>query len=89
MEKDPIKKIEEMVREMHDGAGRYTQPVLKRYPLLFTLLFTLGLAGTLHGFELITDNIALFRNHPTVLMGIGIFVLIFTGTLYKALGKHE
>jgi hypothetical protein len=89
MEKDPIKRIEDMVRDMHDGAGKYTQPVLKRYPLLFAFLLTFSFAAILHGFELWADQIEIFEKYPSILISIGIVALFLTGTLYKVLRKGE
>lgn len=89
MEKDPIQRIEQMVKEMHDGAGKYTQPVLKRYPLLFAFLLTFSIAAILHGFELFADQIEFFEKHPTALIMIGVVALLFTGTLYKSLEKAK
>ncbi len=85
MEKDPLKKIEDLVQEMHDRTGEYTQPVLKRYPLLFAFLITLSVAAFLHGFEIWADQIELFEKHPFALMASGVIILALTGTLYKAL----
>jgi hypothetical protein len=89
IETDPIRRIEEMVRDIHDGAGKYTQPVLKRYPLLFAFLLTFSLAAILHGFELFADQIEIFQKHPTLLVSIGILTLLVTGALYKSLGRHK
>ena len=89
IEKEKIKKIEDIAREVHDLAGRKTQPVLSRYPLLFAFLLTFSIAAILHGFELWADSIALFTEHPTILMLIGIIVLGLTGTLYKSLQKLD
>lgn len=88
-EKDPIVKIEKMVREMHDRAGEYAKPVLRRYPLLFAFLLTFSVAAILHGFELWADDVELFHKHPSSLMLIGVVALLLTGTLYKALKKME
>ncbi len=85
MEKDPILEIERLVKKIHDEAGRYTKPVLNRYPLLFAFLLTFSLAAILHGFELLTDEMPLFREKPWLLMVIGVVMLFFTGTLYKLL----
>ncbi len=82
---DPIKKAEEIVKNVHDEAGKYTRPVLRRYPLIFSFLIVFGVAAILHGFELWADHINLFEEHPTYLMLIGILILLFTGTLYKSL----
>jgi hypothetical protein len=84
---DPIERVEKMVRDMHDRAGNYTQPVLRRYPLLFAFLLVFSVAAILHGFEIWADQIQMFHDHPTVLMLIGAVLLLATGTLYKALKK--
>ncbi len=89
IEKDPIKKIEDLARNIHDKAGQHTQPVLSRYPLLFAFLLTFSAAALFHGFELWADSIPLFHDHPTVLMLIGAVILGLTGTLYKSLNKLD
>lgn len=86
-EKDPIQEIERLIKEMHDGAGRYTRPVLKRYPLLFAFFLTFSIAAILHGFELFTDEMPIFHEHPWLLVAIGSVSLFLTGTLYKLLEK--
>ena len=87
MERDPVKKFEDTAREIHDTAGKYTQPVLKRYPLLFAFLLTFSAAAILHGFELFTDEFEIFHTHPSLLMIFGIIALMLTGTLYRTLQK--
>lgn len=89
MEKDPILEIEKMIKGLHDEAGRYTKPVLQRYPLLFAFLLTFSLAAVLHGFDLLTDDMPIFREHPSLLIGIGTLALLLTGTLYKLLENEK
>lgn len=60
--------------------------VFQRFPLLFTLLGTFGLVATFHGFERVMDQVGL-SNQPFVLLGVGLGILVFTGTLYKKLGE--
>ncbi len=78
-----------MVRKIHDGAGRYTQPILQRYPLLFSLLIFFGVAATLDGFRMMTEDMILFREHPAYLFSLGLLVLLLTGMLYGVLGKKQ
>ncbi len=85
MENDPIREIERLVREMHDTAGKYTKPVLNRYPLLFAFFLTFSIAAILHGFELLTDEMLVFHEYPWLLIILGSFALFITGTLYKKL----
>jgi hypothetical protein len=87
--KDPIERIETMVRGIHDQAEQYTQPVRKRYPLLFAFLFTFSVAAIFQGFEIFANQVAFFERHPFSLMGIGIVMLFLTGSLYKALQKND
>ena len=89
MQKDPIQQVEEVVKEVHDSAKKYTEPVLKRYPLLFAFLIVFSIAAILDGFRLFTEEIPLFREHPTVLIIIGVLALLFTGKLYKSLEKMK
>ncbi len=84
---DPIQQVEKVVRGVHDEAGKYTRPVLQRYPLLFSFLLVFSIAAILHGFEMWADSINLFEKHPSYLILIGIVALLLTGTLYKSLKK--
>lgn len=86
---DPIHHAEKVLKEAHKTAGKYTQPVLRRYPLLFAFTITFSVAAVLHGFELWADQIEFFHTHPSALIWIGIISLFLTGTLYKALGHAK
>lgn len=88
-QKDPIQEIERIIKEFHDGAGKYTKPVLRRYPLIFAFLLTFSVASILHGFELFTDKMPVFRENPWLLIIIGVVALFLTGTLYKLLEKDR
>lgn len=85
--KDPLQKVEEMVKNIHDSAGKYTQPVLHRYPLLFAFLIIFSVSAIMHGFSDFISEFEYFTLHPGVLMFIGILVLILTGKLYRWLEK--
>lgn len=89
MELDPIKKFEDFARNMHDHVGRHTEPVLKRYPLVFAFLLTFSAAAIIHGFELFVDQFEIFNSYPSLLISIGIIALAITGTLYKVLQKID
>ena len=86
---DPIKKAENLVREVHNEAGKYTKPVLKRYPLLFSFLLIFSTVAILDGFRMWSEQIEIFEKHPTLLITIGLFSLLFTGTLYESLDKMK
>jgi uncharacterized membrane protein len=86
---DPIQKFEQVVKGAHDGAGKYTKPVLQRYPLLFSFLIVFSAAAFMHGFEMWAEQIGLFKEKPIYLMLIGLILLFLTGTLYKSLKKMK
>lgn len=86
-EPDLIGRVESLAREVHDLASRHTRPALARYPLTFAFLLAFSLAAIVHGFELLTDSIPLFRENPLVLMGAGVLGLLITGSLYKSLTR--
>ncbi|MBI5134222.1 MAG: hypothetical protein HZA81_02435 [Candidatus Taylorbacteria bacterium] len=89
MEKDPIKRIEDMVKDIHDRAGSITQPVLRRYPLVFAFLLTFSVAAFSKGFSETVGEIPIVDEHPWILFIAGALALGLTGTLYKALQKID
>lgn len=62
------------------------ETIAGRYPLTFALVGTFGLVSTFYGFEKIIDSIALFVNHPWILLVIGITTLSITGLALRKLG---
>jgi len=84
---DPIEQIDKTVRQAQEVAGKYTQPVLRRYPLLFAFLLAFGTAAIFTGFHLWAETVPLFENDPVILILFGVIVLFLTGTLYKTLNK--
>jgi hypothetical protein len=87
--KDPIQQVEKLVRETHDSVGKFTQPAVKRYPLLFAFFLTFSVAAIIHGFDIVIDEVEVFHSHPFLLIGIGALALFLTGTLYKLLEKNR
>ena len=84
-ETDPLRKIEQMVEELHTHAGKYTTPVRKRYPLLFASLLTISATAIFQGLEIIIQSSPILREHPVVLIMGGFGLLLITGGLYRAL----
>lgn len=87
--KDPIQQVEEIVKGLNDGAGKYTEPILQRYPLLFAFLLTFGLSAIVEGLRFFFEEIPFFKENPFILILIGVIILLLTGTLYKKLAKNE
>ena len=84
---DPIKKLEEVVKDVHDTAGKYTEPVLRRYPMLFAFLIVFSTAAIFTGFEFLMGQVPLSREKPIILITLGILTLFLTGKLFKFLEK--
>lgn len=61
------------------------ESLLKRFPILFSLLVTFGVATTFLGFEQLVSRIPVLYDHPMLMLSIGVGVLVVTGTLYKKL----
>ncbi|MBI2589097.1 hypothetical protein HYW35_02760 [Candidatus Saccharibacteria bacterium] len=81
---DP-KTVVEAPKPVVDKLAQHRDSAFGRFPLLFTLLGAFGLVATFYGFERIIDKITFFANHPFLLLGAGLLLLILTGSLYKKL----
>jgi hypothetical protein len=56
-----------------------------RYPTLFSLLATFGVATTFLGFEQLLLSSQLLQQYPLLIFSLGVSILALTGTLYKKL----
>jgi hypothetical protein len=74
-----------------DGVDSYISPiretVLKRYPLLFSLLVISGAVTTLLGFEYVLHSYGILATYPWMVFFVGVAILSFTGGLYNSLSK--
>ena len=87
--KDLLEKVEDAAKTLDTHVKRGGAPVFKKYPLTFTLLSLTGFSLVLYGFENIFNKIDFFREHPFVVLFIGLLILLLTGTLYKWLQNRE
>ncbi len=87
--KQPLNYVEGVVSKASHNIDGYIAPirtsVLTRFPIVFSLLTTFGVATTFLGFEKIVSNIAFLDQHPFLMLILGISILAATGTLYKKL----
>lgn len=86
---DPVEEAEKVVRDLNETAGRYTRPILRRYPFLFAFLITFGVAAILDGLRFFFEKFEFLKENPFVLISIGVVILLLTGTLYKKLEKSD
>jgi len=88
-----IDQLEERVYEfmhdvpqaVHNVFKRHRRTAFERHPFLFSTLGLFGLVATWQGFEDIIERIEFLRTYPSVLLGVGLLVLLFTGRLYRHL----
>jgi protein-S-isoprenylcysteine O-methyltransferase Ste14 len=81
-----VQKIE---RQIDKSAQPIRQSVFSRFPILFTLATTFGVAATFFGFERMLQEISFLNNRPWLILLLGILVLSVTGTLYKVLSANK
>jgi protein-S-isoprenylcysteine O-methyltransferase Ste14 len=60
--------------------------VWRRHPMLFAVLVTIGGTATFTGIEQLLLSVEFLRSHPVVILGLGMLLLLITGTVYKKLG---
>lgn len=90
---DPLVTTGETIDMMLDNAMSSTEKVIRpyqrtafrRFPVLFTLLTTFGVASVFFGFERFIMEIEWLNDRPLLILGMGLLVLALTGTLYKRL----
>jgi hypothetical protein len=84
-----LDKTDEVSSQVNRTFNQYVEPVrssvLKRFPVLFSLLVVFGVATTYFAFEKILSQYEILNRHPWLILIIGISTLAFTGRLYKKL----
>lgn len=84
-----VETVEGVVAELQDSVDRELQPIrksiLKRFPTLFLLAVTFGVALVFYSIEVIFSQSEFISTHPWLSLGIGLAILIATGTLYRKL----
>ncbi len=84
-----IDTIDTATGEANTVVNNYIRPVresiLKRFPVLFSLLGAFGLTATFLGIENSILKYELFIKYPELILLIGVIILVFTGRLYMKL----
>lgn len=87
--KDIISKSEERLKSMHAEVERRVDPIRQnafaRFPMLFTLLVTFGVAAVFFGFESLIAKSVWLTNNPLAIIALGVLVLYGTGKLFHKL----
>ena len=84
-----LDKTDVVSGQVNNTFNQYVAPVrtsvLKRFPVLFSLLVVFGLTTTYYAFEKILSQYEVLNRYPWLLLIIGLSILAFTGRLYKKL----
>lgn len=80
-----IKHLEKMGESVSGKFTHVRDSAFARFPIVFVMLSSFGLVATFYGFEKMIDSIALFNEHPSMILLVGVITLILTGALYKKL----
>lgn len=74
--REAAKRIDAVVEPGRSGFAR-------RYPTVFSMLVTFGVAATFLGFEQLLLAFDILERYPLLIFMLGIGILALTGTLYK------
>ncbi len=83
---ETIKAVANTEKELEKVVAPVRKKVIKKHPVLFLMLVTLGFTATISGMEQLLFQIDFLQNQPIVVLIIGLVLLLLTGTLYKKLG---
>lgn len=70
---------EKIISLLHEEQRRAKE----QFPLVYALLATFGLVATITGFSKLIDKTEFLKEHPAILIVIGVTVLIITGAVYN------
>lgn len=87
--KDPVEKLEKQIENINKVNEERSKSILRKYPIIFSLLITFALVCILYGFELILSKIDFVTNNPWILVILGLTILISTGGAYKILDRRN
>ncbi len=73
------------VKKVNSYVAPVRKTIFQRFPVLFGLLVTTGVAWVILGIELIILKYNFFDSHPELILFVGVCILAFTGKLYTKL----
>jgi predicted tellurium resistance membrane protein TerC len=82
-----LKEIEDVALKSETVLRAEVRPIrkllIKRFPVMFLLLVTVGFVSVSFGIEEIMHRYHFFSNHPFLVLAFGLLLLIVTGAAYK------
>ena len=82
---ETIHKLDDLKHKIGDSVLHTRNTAFNRFPILFILLSTFGVAATFLGAERLIDKIPYLYDNPILIFTTGIVTLTLTGALYKKL----
>jgi len=86
---EAVAAVESLLDEVKNDVEKQIAPVrksiLKRFPTLFLLAVTFGFSLVIYSIEVILAKSGFVFDHPWISLGIGVGILVITGTLYRKL----
>lgn len=80
--------MHDVPESVHEVFKRHRRTAFERHPFLFSTLGLFGLVATWQGFDDIVErHLHIFDTYPSLLLGIGLLILLFTGRLYRHLDQ--
>lgn len=79
--------MHDIPESVHEVFKQHRRTAFERHPFLFSTLGLFGLVATWQGFDDIVERIDFLDAYPSVLLGAGLLILLFTGRLYRHLDQ--
>lgn len=87
LESRVLEFMHDVPESVHEVFKRHRRTAFERHPFMFSTLGLFGLVATWQGFDDIIEEVQFFNAYPSVLLGIGLVILLFTGRLYRHLDQ--
>lgn len=85
-----LKGVDQSLETTYKNTSQLLDPLrrsaFRRFPTLFILLTTFGVATTFYAFERLIAKWTYVFDRPWLILLIGVAALVLTGKLYKKLG---
>lgn len=85
-----IDGVDAAITQLEQRLEAQLQPVRRglsrRFPTLFLFAITFGVTATFFGIEQLLLQFTVLREYPWLILGLGLSLLVITGTLYRKLG---
>ncbi len=82
-------QLQRLEKDLDKAVIPVRERVFDRFPILFVLATTFGVAAVFYGFERLIAEISFLHDRPLLILSLGVVILLATGTLYKVLDRSR